>query len=769
DMMEPGLSSRYPEIRTFRGESISDPDRTIRADWTENGFRAVIRDENGMTYIDPYQRNDLSDRIVYFRKDHKKNEPFICSFTNAEKEIDDAYPHQRQGDCQFRAYRLAQAADAEYSNFFGATSSAQSGIVLAQVITAINRVNEVYEADVTIRLVLVANTDQIFYYNPSTDPYTNNNGSMMLGQNQTTCDNVIGSANYDIGHVFSTGGGGVAQLGCVCLAGNKAKGVTGNSSPVGDSFTIDYVAHEMGHQFGGNHTFNSIASSCNGNRSASSAYEVGSGTTIMAYAGICGVDDVQPHSDAYFHARSIFEIANFVTTGGGSNCGSFITLNNTAPVVTSVPDYSIPISTPFVLTAIATDPNNDPLKYCWEQYDLETTSTEPPASNDPDGPLFRSFLQTSSPSRYIPRLSDLVANVNYAWEVLPSVGRPMNFRMTVRDYHTIAGCTKEDNIIVTSVAAAGPFTVTSQNASTSWTEGSNQTITWNVANTTAAPVSCANVDIRLSVDGGFTYPTALSLNEPNDGSAIVAIPAGTTSLGRVMVKASNNIFFDINNVNITIAAGLPNFTISLNPSSLTKCNDGTAQTTVIVGQFMGFNDPVTLTLLNAPPGANISFLPPVVIPGNNSTLTLTNLLPLSGTFTPTVRGTSSTGNKDAIFTLTLLNQPSSPTLLAPANYASNVDTSPLLDWSSVTGASQYDCQVALEPNFSNILLSTTVATDQFQVTTPLPSTTILYWRVRSINICGISNWSPVFSFTTLTCVSLMSTNVPLTISASGQP
>lgn len=766
EMMEPELAVKYPGIRTFRGESTTTPGRTIRADWTESGFRAVIRDENGMMYIDPFQRNDLQHRIVYFRKDFLKDEPWLCSVTETAEVVNE-HAGQRQGDCLFRSYRLALAADGEYSNYFGATSSAQSGLVMAAVVTAINRVNQVYEADVTVRLILVANTDLIFYYNPSSDPYTNNNGSTMLGQNQTTCDGVIGTANYDIGHVFSTGGGGVAYLNAVCTTSTKAGGVTGSSSPVGDGFYIDYVAHEMGHQFGGDHTFNSIASNCGGgNRSAASAYEVGSGTTVMAYAGICGVDDVQPHSDAYFHARSIQQISTHIT---GTSCAAFITLNNTAPVVTAVPDYSIPISTPFVLTAVASDPNNDPLTYCWEQYDLETTSTEPPAANDIDGPLFRSFLQTSSPSRYIPRLSDLIANVNYAWEVLPSVGRAMNFRMTVRDYHNIAGCTKEDNIIVTSVAAAGPFLVTSQNASTSWIETSNQTITWNVANTTAAPVSCAFVDIRLSYDGGLTYPTILSLNEPNDGSATISVPIGTTTTGRVMVKAVGNIFFDINNANITINTGAPNFTVSLNPATVTKCNDGVVQTTVIVGQILGFTDPVVLTLLNQPPGGVATFTPSVVTPGNNSALTISNLLGLSGTYIPIVRGTSSTGNKDANFTINLVVSPSSPTLLSPANNATNTDTSPLLDWSAVAGVTQYDFQIASDANFSNLIQTGTVNTDQYQVITPLQQNTIFYWRVRSQNICGTSNWSAAFSFTTSSCVSIMSTNVPITISASGMP
>ncbi|MEP6646081.1 MAG: zinc-dependent metalloprotease family protein [Saprospiraceae bacterium] len=772
DMMENGLAENYPDIRTFIGESVSNPYRTVRADWTESGFRAVIRDETGMTYIDPYQRNDLFDRIVYFRKDYQTNESWICSVTEKAKEIDEHQIHQRQGDCQFRSYRLAQAADAEYSNFFGATSSAQSGLVLSAVVTAINRVNEVYEADITVRLILVANTDQIFYYNPTTDPYTNTNpNNIMLSQNQTTCDGVIGNGNYDIGHVFSTGGGGVAQLGCVCSSGSKAKGVTGTSSPVGDSFTIDYVAHEMGHQFGANHTFNSIASSCGGgNRSASSAYEVGSGTTIMAYAGICGVDDVQPHSDAYFHARSLLEIGNFVSTGGGSGCATLITLNNTSPVVVATPDYTIPKSTPFVLTGSATDPNNDPLTYCWEEYDLETTSTEPPTSNDVDGPMFRSFLPTSSPQRYFPRLPDIIANVTPAWEVLPSVARTMNFRLTVRDYHNIAGCTKEDNIIITTNASAGPFLVTSDNSGSTWYGGTAQTVTWNVANTTASPVSCANVDILLSYDGGNTYPTNLSLNEPNDGSATITVPVGNTTTARFMIKASNNIFFDINNANIAIVQATPTFTVSLNPTSITECNDGLVQTTVMVGQILGYSSSVTLSLLSPPPGANVSFSPQVVIPGNSSILTVSNLAGLSGTYTPIVRGTSMAITKDINFPITLIIPPGTPTLTSPINGANNVETTPLIDWSSVAGASSYDYQIATDISFSSIVQNGNVTTDQLLLSMALSSNTTYFWRIRANNSgCGAGNWSQTFAFTTVTCVTTMSTNVPLAISASGTP
>ncbi len=765
DMMDPELSFQYPDIRTFRGESISNPRRTIRADWTENGFRAVIRDERGMMYIDPFQRNDLVYRIVYYKKDFTRNDEWTCRFVDNQEGIHGQENQRLQGDCMFRSYRLAVATTGEYSNFFGATSPAQSALVLSEVVTAIDRVNDVYEADIAVRLVLINNTDTVFYYDPATDPYSGS-ACTQLSQNQTTMTNVIGSANYDVGHVFSVGSGGCANLAAICSSSNKAKGATGLNPPTGDPFYIDYVAHEFGHQFGGNHTFNGTAGSCSGNRVASAAYEVGSGTTIMAYAGICGSQDVQPHSDPYFHAKSILEIADVLTN---TSCAAFITFNNTPPVATSVSDYTIPISTPFVLSAIASDANNDPLVYCWEQYDLEGTSSEPPASNDVDGPLFRSFIPISSPDRYIPRLSDLTANINYTWEVLPSVTRPMTFRMTVRDYHNIAGCTDEDDIVVTANSTAGPFTVTSQNAGATWQEGSSQTITWNVANTTASPVSCPNVDIRLSYDGGFTYPAVLASNETNDGSATVSIPAGTTVDGRVMVKASNNIFFDINNADIIIEAGLPNFTIALNPNQVTECNDGSVQTTVNVGSFMGFSNPVTLSLLNPPPGAVVTFTPTIVVPGNSSTLTISNLTGLFGSYTPTVRGTSTTGNQDVNFLINLSTPAPAPTLISPPNHQTNVDLRPTLSWSSISNATSYDYEVSTNNSFIPVLLSGSSATNQILITTLLENETTYYWRVRSNNLCGPSPWSTIFDFKTMVCQTFMSTDVPVTISSQGSP
>ncbi len=766
DMMEAGLAARYTGFKTFRGVSISNPYRTLRADWTAEGFRAIIREPNGTTFIDSYQRNDLAHKIVYYKKDYPFNRPWDCGVDTEELGEQDIHQNRLVGDCAFRSYRLAVATTGEYSNFFGATSSAQSGLVLSQVITAINRVNEVYEADLTVRLILIANTTAVFYYDPATDPYSGS-ACTQLSQNQTTCDNVIGTANYDVGHVFSVGSGGCAGLGVICSATNKARGATGLNPPTGDPFYIDYVAHELGHQFGGDHTFNGTAGSCSGNRVAASAYEPGSGTTIMAYAGICGAQNVQSNSDDYFHARSLLQIANKVTS---TSCAAFITFTNQAPVAAATPDYTIPISTPFVLTASATDADGDSLSYCWEEYDLETTSTEPPAANDTDGPLFRSYKATTSPSRYVPRLADLTQNISSTWEVLPSVSRTMNFKMTVRDYHSIAGCTDEDDVVITSTATSGPFTVTSQNSSTIWLEGATENITWNVANTTASPVSCANVDIRFSTDGGYTYPILLSASEPNDGTANITVPIGTTTTGRIMVKASNNIFFDINNANITINPGVPNFTLALNPSTITECNDGSVQTVVQVGSFMGFSNPVTLSLLNPPPGAVVVFSPGVVIPGGTSTLTISNLTGLFGTYTPTVRGTSTTGNKDVILTINLLSPPSSsPTLTSPANNTPDAVITPLLDWQTLSGVTQYEYQLAFDNQFNNLAQSGTLVADQIQITSPLLVGQQYFWRVRGINSCGNGVWSGVFNFTTVSCWAFNSTNVPVVIPSSGTP
>ena len=760
DIMEAPLAARYTDIKAFKGISISNPYRTLRADWTKRGFRAVISDPGGKTYIDHYQRNDMATRIVYYTKDFYRSGEWTCGVVPEEFDGELHSGSRVSGDCEFRSYRLAVATTGEYSNYFGATSSSQSGLVLSEVVTAINRVNEVYEADIATTFILIGNTDDVFYYDPGTDPFSGS-ACTQLGQNQTNMTAVIGSANYDIGHVFDVGSGGCAGLGVICNNSNKARGATGLDPPTGDPFYIDYVAHEVGHQFGGNHTQNN---SCN--RNSATAMEPGSASTIMGYAGICP-PNVQSNSDDYFHGVSVQEMNTEISS---NSCETLISTDNTPPVVENFINYSIPISTPFVLTAVATDDDDDPLTYCWEQYDNEVGSM-PPSPTNTVGPMFRSLNPSTSPSRYFPNLPSVLAGTNPTWEVLPSVGRAMEFRVTVRDMHNgDYGCTDEDNTIITTVAAAGPFDVTSQASPTTWLEGATETITWNVANTTASPVSCAQVDIFLSLDGGMTFPVTLTSGTPNDGSATVDVPPGTTTNGRIMVKGSNHIFFNVNEGIITIEPGLPNYTLVLNPVSVSECNDGAVETTVEVGQFMGFSDPVTLTMLNVPPGATAVFDPPVVIPGNTSELTVSGLTGLFGTYTPVVKASSTTGIKEETFTIELLEPPTmAPSLVSPADNSTDAFITPLLEWQSLAGITEYDFQIAFDEDFTIIAQSGIVFSNAFQVTTPLAVDQQYYWRVRGNNTCGGGFWSDTYTFTTISCFAVMSTEVPVTIPVGGDP
>ena len=561
EVLPDGTKPSYSNIiRTFSAVGIDDKYAVAKLDYTIFGFHAMVMTPSGWFMIDPYSLTNPNHYISFYRRDKTGMSDFNCETENGDirrlNPIDHSAPSvNRTSGANLKTYRLALSCTGEYAAYYGGT---QAG-ALSGMVTSVNRVTGVYELELSVRLVLIANTTKLIFLNSGTDPFTNNNGSTMLGQNQTVTTDSIGSANYDIGHVFSTGGGGVAGLGVVCNTTNKARGVTGSGTPIGDAFDIDYVAHEMGHQFAGNHTFNGALGSCSGaNRNGSTAYEPGSGTTIMAYAGICSTDNTQSNSDPIFHVKSLDEILTFVTTGSGSGCPTSAATGNSAPVITVPGNYTIPYLTPFSLTGSATDVNGNSLTYIWEEYDLgaqaQVNATQTAGSTFP---LFRVFTPQTNGTRTFPKMSDIVNNTSTIGERLPSVARNLNFRMTVRDNRLNGGAISNNDtpVLLTVIATPDTFLVKQPNTALTWNSGTTQTVLWDVAGTDVAPISCANVNIYLSTDGGFTYPTTLASNVPNTGSANITVPGTLTSTARVKVEGAGNIFFDISNVNFTIAAG----------------------------------------------------------------------------------------------------------------------------------------------------------------------------------------------------------------------
>jgi len=553
DMMESGLQIQFPGIRTFIARGLRNPGLFARLDLTEQGFHAMIYGGKSTLYLDPWKPGDLTHYQLYTKD--QINTQLKGSFQEfdlggKEESLDKSGGNNpaaiTASGNQLRTYRLALAATAEYTTFHGGTTS----LALSAMVTTMNRVNGIFEKEVSIRMVLISNTNLLIYTNPLTDPYTNGDATSMISENQSNITTVIGPSAYDIGHVFGTNSGGLAALNSVCNASSKASGVTGGSSPVGDAFDIDYVAHELGHQFGAQHTFNSVTGSCSGNRTSTSAYEPGSGTTIMAYAGICGADNIQTNSNAYFHFHSYNQIVSF-SIGNGGACAVVTPTGNAAPSISaSASGVIIPKSTPFKLSAIGSDPNGDVLTYCWEQSDLGSAG----APNSPSGnaPLFRSFSPTASESRVFPSWNDILTNTQTKGEIMPSYARNLSFKVTARDNRAAGGGVNQASASIVVSGTAGPFVIIAPNAGGTWISGNNGTITWDVAGTNISPINCTNVNLWLSVDGGQNFSVPLVLNTPNDGSQTFVVPNTPTSQGRVMVEAVGNIFFDVNNVNIVV-------------------------------------------------------------------------------------------------------------------------------------------------------------------------------------------------------------------------
>lgn len=676
---EPALQARFPEIRAYSGRGITDKGSMLKLSISPQGIQTMVFRANGNPneFIEPYSQ----DHTVYavFRSQRNKGQiNWVCSTQDEElanglnKRVYSSNVIESNAG-QLKTMRLAQSCNGEYANYFGATSPAQVGLVLAAFNATLTRCNGTFEKDLGVHLNLIPETVNVIFYDPATDPYTtlpNWNTQLQITLNTTLTGPgtplAQNNAAYDIGHMFgaSGGGGNAGCIGCVCVDGvasgtgaTKGRGITSPADgiPQGDNFDIDYVAHEMGHQMGANHTFSFQSEGTGVNK------EPGSGVTIMGYAGIVAGLNLDDHSIDVWHQASIQQIQNNLAT---KTCPVTTSLSgiNATPVVAPLTNYTIPISTPFALTGSASDADpGDVLTYCWEQDDDmagQSGSNSTARENKPVGPNWITYPPTTSPTRLMPRLSTILTGSNLTGpnpggsagifvEALSNVNRTLNFRLTVRDNRpyngTAVGQTNYQDMVVTVSNSGGPFLITSQNTPVTYDAGTTQTVTWSVNNTTAAPFNCANVKISFSTDGGVTFPIVLAASTPNDGSEALAMPNTLTTQGRIKVEAIGNIFFDINNANITLAAPPVGFSFGpTTPATATCPAPATMNVTLPVNSNGGYVQPVTLSATaGVPPGTTISFSTNPVVPGNSTTVTLNNANTLApGTYNVTIQGTA---------------------------------------------------------------------------------------------------------------------------------
>ncbi|MDD2987179.1 reprolysin-like metallopeptidase [Flavobacterium sp.] len=769
-----GLQDSYPSIRSYVGIGKQNKTSVARISVDPSGIQVMISKAGQKTvFLEPFSGDGMI-YAVYTSSRKKGKLPFTCStedqalVLNLNKEAQQA----QSSSGELLIFRLALSCNGEYTQYFGGTVAG----ALAAMNATMTRVNGVFEKDFGIHMDIIPTNENVIFTNPATDPYTGM-GSWN-NQLQTTLTNIIGEANYDVGHMFgaSGGGGNAGCIGCVCVDGQKGRGITSPSDgiPAGDNFDIDYVAHELGHQFGANHTFSHNIEGTGVN------VEPGSASTIMGYAGITS-RDVQQHSDDYFVYASIKQVQDNMV---GKTCPVRIPNGKPIPVTDAGPDYTIPKSTPFVLTGSATNPNADALTYCWEQNDTatngQTGANSAASATKTIGPNWRSYDPVAEPVRYFPPLSRVVANqsttqgLEIVVEALSSVARTLNFVLTTRDNFVGAGQTSSDVTQITVNATAGPFVVSAPNTSLTWQAGTNQVVTWDVAGTTGNGVNANYVDIYLSTDGGFTYPFLLASQVPNDGSETVTVPNQLGSTNRIMVKGHNHVFYDISNTNFVISSPSSTFAVAFEGvaggQNKAGCTGGEVSYTIPYATLQGFAGVTNFSVSGEPVGTTVTISPSSLSSTGNVVVTISNTDNAAPGFYSlifTAISGSETKTVPLYYELFDANL-NGVSLLTPTNLATAQSVNPTLTWSAIPNATAYDVQVSTDVDFNTIIASASVITPSYTVT-GLAEATDYYWRILAKNSACSGVFTAAFTFGTgqVVCASNVATNVPITIPTTG--
>ena len=765
-VFSPELAAKYPQIKSYKGTSVTNPNQQIRFSVSPDGVQSMMVDKNSEQSTFMQKTADGSAYVVYARNGlDLVDKQFICETEDAISSSILAPQPSLVHTQVLKKYRVAISATGEYTQYHGGTVVN----ALAAINATLTRINMVFETDLAVTLELVSNTDLVIYSDATSDPYSGN----LNAQAQGVFSSVIGAANYDIGHLFNraNNAGDAGFIGSICRDAEKGSAFSSALVPEGDLFDIDFVAHEMGHQLGANHTWSFES------EGTLVQAEPGSGTTIMGYAGIAGADNVAPNGQDYFHYYSIQQItANLALT----NCAVEVNLTNTPPVIEPLTNYTIPKGTAFQLSGNASDSDpGDVLTYSWEQIDDGVVTNTTFGPDNPSGANFRSQKPSTNPSRYFPKLSRVIQGnltqsnptINSAWETVSNVEREMNFALTVRDNNGSGGQVAAATLKVDVVNNLGTFSVLSQNTAVTYEAGSVQTISWDVANTNQTPINTAEVDIYLSTDGGQTFPIIVAENIKNDGAHDILIPNEVTSQARLMVKASDNIFFAVNSANFSISASPMVLNFSKLAFDVCQPNDLVIPFSYETDGI--FSETVSLSLTGLPSGLSAFFSSSTVTANNtNVTLTLSNTNSIAvGLYPLQVVATAASSTKQVPLQLGVYNTVFAPVVLTtPSDMASNTSVDQLFVWEEVPTSTAYDIEIATDMAFTTMFISETVIFNTYKANGLLPETTY-YWRVKPKNNCGEGLFNAPFSFTTpsIACMDKFAGNLPITISASGTP
>ncbi len=764
NLLDSATAADFPMIKTWAGQGIDDPAASLRMDRTPAGIHLQVLRPGKNFWGDPVPGGPANQLRVYTRSGHGNLNAHTCFqddplFSSIKT---DASGNRTIG--YMRTYRLAIAATGEFTAYHGGTVAG----ALAAMVTTLNRVTGIYERELGIRFTLAPGSTNLIFTDPATDPFTNNDVFQLMSQNQAQMDAILGTGGYDLGHVFCTAGGGVALNEAVCVAGIKAKGVSGSSSPAGDPFIVDMVAHEIGHQFGAHHTHNNPC-----NRFSPTAYEPASGSTIMAYAGFCP-PNLQAFSDAYFHAASLLEIRANITSGPAAGCAQLTPSYNSAPLVSvDTVRYVLPKNTPFRLSGQATDPDGDALTYNWEQFDLGSASS--PWSPQGSAPIFRSWSPDTQATRYFPSLPVIMDGTPTLGELLPTSARGFNFRLTVRDNNPLGSQFDSRTVRFESTNQAGPFAITHIAGLAMAASGAPLRVFWDVAGTHQPPVNCQWVNVRLSVDSGLTYPHVLASHVPNNGSAWVTLPNQSGPYCRLMVEADDNLFFDISDQFFPLfPATSPGFALYAPVENTSVCAGDTVEFTIYSSSLGGFNQSISVFLLGLPPGVSGEVFPVNPVPGDSFVVRFSGWQnTIEGVFPLQVVGGAANGATYYLpVTITAFSKtPSVPQIIRYEADTTQASERPVLSWIACKGSERYTLELATLPDFSAgaLLYQVTTADTDWSPPSALPPGVPYFWRVRAENVCGESAFSAVQAFfvRSLECRTFQSADVPKTLPYSG--